>query len=68
MWELTGMQVAGVTAIGLPESVPIYAGERRVDLEWVIRGAGTRDAKIKLAPLACFEALGAQFVAGVGLD
>jgi len=34
----------------------------------VIRGAGSRDAKIKLAPLACFEALGAQFVAGLGLD
>jgi len=43
------MRVGGVTAIGLREGVPIYADERLFDLEWVIRGAGSRDAKIKLA-------------------
>ncbi len=68
MRELTGMQVGGVTAIGLPEGAPIYADERLVDLEWVILGAGSRDAKIKLAPRACFEALGARLVAGLGGD
>ena len=68
MRKLTGMQVGGVTAIGLPKSVPIYADERLVELDWVILGAGSRDAKIKLAPRACFDALGVQLVAGLGLD
>jgi prolyl-tRNA editing enzyme YbaK/EbsC (Cys-tRNA(Pro) deacylase) len=48
--DLTGQEIGGVTAFGLPEGLPVWVDSRVVDRPWVIIGAGSRSAKIKLDP------------------
>ena len=48
--EMTGMEIGGVTVFGLPEDVPVWIDSRVLAPEWVIIGAGSRTAKIKLDP------------------
>jgi len=48
--ELTGQEIGGVTIFGLPEQLPVWLDSRIMDCEWVIIGAGSRSAKIKLDP------------------
>jgi len=48
--ELTGQEIGGVTIFGLPEGLPVWIDSRVVDCDWVIVGAGSRSAKIKLDP------------------
>ncbi len=48
--ELTGQEIGGVTAFGLPRGMPVWIDSRVVEKEWVIIGAGSRSAKIKLDP------------------
>jgi len=64
MREATGMEVDGVTPIGLPKWMPLYVDERLATYDWVMLGAGTRDAKIKVSPRV-FSALGAERVTGL---
>lgn len=48
--ELTGQEIGGVTIFGLPEGLPVWIDSRVMDCDWVIVGAGSRSAKIKLDP------------------
>jgi prolyl-tRNA editing enzyme YbaK/EbsC (Cys-tRNA(Pro) deacylase) len=48
--DLTGHEIGGVTAFGLPDTIPVWVDSRVVDRDWVIIGAGSRSAKIKLDP------------------
>ena len=48
--ELTGQQIGGVTVFGLPKELPVWVDSRVLEPEWVIIGAGSRSAKIKLDP------------------
>jgi prolyl-tRNA editing enzyme YbaK/EbsC (Cys-tRNA(Pro) deacylase) len=48
--ELTGMEIGGVTVFGLPGDIPVWIDNRVLAPEWVIIGAGSRTAKIKLDP------------------
>lgn len=48
--ELTGQEIGGVTAFGLPEGLPVWIDGRVVSQDWVIIGAGSRSAKIRLDP------------------
>jgi prolyl-tRNA editing enzyme YbaK/EbsC (Cys-tRNA(Pro) deacylase) len=50
--EVTGMEIGGVTAFGLPPGVPIWVDTEVLDRDWVILGAGTRTAKLRLDPAA----------------
>jgi prolyl-tRNA editing enzyme YbaK/EbsC (Cys-tRNA(Pro) deacylase) len=50
--EITGMQIGGVTAFALPTGLPVWVDARVMEKEWVVLGAGSRTAKIKLAPRA----------------
>jgi prolyl-tRNA editing enzyme YbaK/EbsC (Cys-tRNA(Pro) deacylase) len=47
---LTGMAIGGVTIFGLPADVPVWVDSRVLDNDWVVIGAGTRTAKIRLDP------------------
>lgn len=47
---VTGMEIGGVTIFGLPDQLPIWIDSRVVAPDWVIVGAGTRTAKIRLDP------------------
>lgn len=61
MIELTGMEVGGVTPIGLPADLPLYVDQRIMDQEWVILGGGSRGLKVKISP-ELFERIDAQVV------
>ncbi len=49
--ELTGQEIGGVTVFGLPNDLPVWVDARVLEPEWVIIGAGSRTAKIKIEPL-----------------
>ena len=48
--ELTGQEIGGVTVFGTHSGLPIWVDSRVLDHRWVIIGAGSRTAKIKLNP------------------
>ena len=48
--SLTGMEIGGVTPVGLPDNLPIWIDNLVMEAPKVIIGAGSRDAKIYLAP------------------
>jgi prolyl-tRNA editing enzyme YbaK/EbsC (Cys-tRNA(Pro) deacylase) len=47
---MTGMEVGGVTPIGLPEDLPVWVDQRVMDADYVILGGGDRSSKIKISP------------------
>jgi prolyl-tRNA editing enzyme YbaK/EbsC (Cys-tRNA(Pro) deacylase) len=67
MHALTGMRVGGVTAFGLPDSVPLFVDARVMQADWVILGTGGRHGKIKIAPEALLRLPGARVVEGLAL-
>lgn len=54
--QLTGMVLGGVTPLALPDDLPVWVDARLMTAEYVILGAGVRDAKIRVPP-AIFHAL-----------
>ncbi len=48
---LTGQEIGGVTVFGISEEIPIWVSPSVLERDWVIVGAGTRSAKIKLDPV-----------------
>ncbi len=48
--ELTDQEIGGVTVFGLPAGLPVWIDAAVMDNDWVIVGAGSRSAKIKLDP------------------
>jgi prolyl-tRNA editing enzyme YbaK/EbsC (Cys-tRNA(Pro) deacylase) len=64
--ELTGMAIGGVTPFGLPTDCPVYFDANLEELEYVVLGAGTRLAKIKVRPGELTKIPNASFVASLG--
>lgn len=48
--NITGMMIGGVTPFGLPEELQIWVDARVMAPDWVILGAGSRSAKVRIAP------------------
>lgn len=48
--ELTGMEIGGVTPIGLPEDLPIYVDAAVMEQSEVVIGSGNRSSKILIDP------------------
>lgn len=48
--QRTGQAIGGVTVFGVADDLPIWVDSHVLDREWVIVGAGTRTAKIKVDP------------------
>lgn len=46
----TGMEIGGVTIFGLPRAMPVWVDPRVLDVDWIVIGAGSRSAKIRLDP------------------
>ena len=66
--ELTGMEIGGVTIFGLPDDLPVWIDASVLDHDWVVIGAGSRTAKIRLDPRQ-FEALdGFEIVPDLGRE
>jgi prolyl-tRNA editing enzyme YbaK/EbsC (Cys-tRNA(Pro) deacylase) len=63
--ELTGMALGGVTAVGLPEDVPLWVDAAVLERERIVLGGGSRARKL-LAPPALLLALpGTEVVEGL---
>jgi prolyl-tRNA editing enzyme YbaK/EbsC (Cys-tRNA(Pro) deacylase) len=60
--DLTGQEIGGVTIFGLPEGLPVWLDSRVRRCDWVIVGAGSRSAKIKLDPAQLDGVDGYEFV------
>ena len=65
--QLTGMMIGGVTALALPPELPIYADARLLEMDYIILGAGSRSAKLKMPPAELGKLPGLQFIAGLSL-
>ena len=62
---LTGMEIGGVTPIGLPPGLPVWVEADVMALDYVILGGGNRSSKLKVVP-AIFEQLaGCEIVEGL---
>jgi prolyl-tRNA editing enzyme YbaK/EbsC (Cys-tRNA(Pro) deacylase) len=61
----TGMEIGGVTIFGLPPPVPVWVDSRVLDRDWVIVGAGSRSAKIRLDPKQLVGLDGFEIVDGL---
>ena len=48
--DLTGMTIGGVTPFALPGGMPLYVDSAVMERPWVIVGAGSRSAKLKIDP------------------
>lgn len=48
--RVTGMELGGVTPPGLPPELPLWVDSRVMARPFVILGAGTRSAKIRVSP------------------
>ena len=63
--DLTGPEIGGVTVFGLPDELPVWVDAGVLDRDWVIVGAGSRSAKIKLDPSQFRELQGFEIVEGL---
>jgi prolyl-tRNA editing enzyme YbaK/EbsC (Cys-tRNA(Pro) deacylase) len=64
--ELTGMEIGGVTIFGLPGDLPVWIDTTVLDHDWVVIGAGSRTAKIRLDPRQLGELDGFEIVPELG--
>jgi prolyl-tRNA editing enzyme YbaK/EbsC (Cys-tRNA(Pro) deacylase) len=66
--ELTGMEIGGVTIFGLPDDLPIWVDAGVLDHDWVVIGAGSRTAKIRLDPKQLEGLAGFEIVPDLGRE
>lgn len=66
--ELTGMELGGVTAFGLPAALPLWIDARVMRRERVVLGGGNRRSKLVVAPAELLKAPGAEVVEGLARD
>ncbi len=66
--DLTGMEIGGVTPLGLPPDLPLWVDRRIMALDHVILGGGGRDSKIRIDP-AIFRGLaGCEIVEDLAVE
>ena len=65
--DLTGQEIGGVTVFGLPEGLPVWIDQAVMERDWVVVGAGTRSAKLKLDPGQLRGLEGYEVVPGLAL-
>ena len=65
--EVTGMMIGGVTALALPEGLPIYADVRLLETDYIILGAGSRSGKLRMAPRELEKLPGLEFIEGLSI-
>jgi prolyl-tRNA editing enzyme YbaK/EbsC (Cys-tRNA(Pro) deacylase) len=65
--EITGMDIGGVTVVGLPDDLPVWVDSRVMQRERIILGGGSRSCKV-LAPPTLLRVLpNVEVVEGLSL-
>ena len=64
---LTGMEIGGVTALGLPEASLSRVVSRGVQCDYIILGGGSRSIKIKISPAVFELTANTEIVEGLAL-
>jgi prolyl-tRNA editing enzyme YbaK/EbsC (Cys-tRNA(Pro) deacylase) len=59
---MTGMMIGGVTPFGLGQEMMVWIDRLVMVPEWIVIGAGTRSAKIRLAPVGLTRIATAEVV------
>ena len=49
--KLTGMEIGGVTPVGLPDQISIWVDAKIMKLKYIILGGGNRTSKLKIDPI-----------------
>jgi prolyl-tRNA editing enzyme YbaK/EbsC (Cys-tRNA(Pro) deacylase) len=65
--ELTGMEIGGVTPLGLPDDMPIFVDQAVFDNQRVVLGGGNRTSKLLLNPNGLLKVPGLHAVPQLGL-
>lgn len=66
--DLTGMEIGGVTPLGLPSDLPLWVDARIMDLDYVILGGGGRDTKITIDPAIFTQTPATEVVEGLARE
>jgi prolyl-tRNA editing enzyme YbaK/EbsC (Cys-tRNA(Pro) deacylase) len=66
--RVTGMELGGVTPPGLPPDLPLWIDSRVMARPFVILGAGTRSAKIRVSPDYFLKLPQTEIVDGLAKD
>ncbi|GAC1343546.1 MAG: YbaK/EbsC family protein [Candidatus Dormibacteria bacterium] len=62
--SLTGMEIGGVTAVGLPAGLPLYIDAAVMGVERIVLGGGDRSSKLLVSP-SLLTAVGGTVVEGL---
>ena len=65
---ITGMEIGGVTPIGLPPELPVWVDARVMACESIVLGGGNRSSKLKINPAALRGLPQLEVVADLGKD
>jgi prolyl-tRNA editing enzyme YbaK/EbsC (Cys-tRNA(Pro) deacylase) len=63
--ELTGMALGGVTAVGLPDALPLWVDAAVLGRQRIVLGGGSRSRKLLAPPSLLLELPGAEVVEGL---
>ncbi len=63
--RLTGMEIGGVTPLGLPAELPIWIDAAVMQCEYVLLGGGNRECKLKVDPRILLLQPSAEVVEGL---
>jgi len=66
--ELTGMEIGGVTPIGLSGELPIWVDEKVMQCKEVILGGGNRSSKLRVETALFHSLPNVEIVAGLTID
>jgi len=59
---VTGMEIGGVTPIGLPAGLPVWVEATVMTLDYIILGGGNRTSKLKVPPAIFRQIAGCEIV------
>ena len=65
---LTGMEIGGVTPLGLPADLPLWVDARVLARERIILGGGNRSSKVVVSPLVFEHIATAEVIEGLARD
>lgn len=66
--ELTGMELGGVTPIGLPDHIPVWIDARVMQSQRVVIGGGNRSSKIVLSPAELLKIPNSEVVENLAIE